>query len=104
MTLFAPGFIIDMTPPRPQISLLELLSAGLFFIQTVGDPGSHGPVGVGTQGTGPAGVGGTALQVPKGITLAIGLLSIIFAAGFPSIITILSGKIIRGVGAAPIVH
>jgi hypothetical protein len=95
--------------------LQELLSAGWFFIRTVGLPGIHGAVVTGTHGIwvrtpSEAAVAAATcgfakdLHIPKGIMLTIGLLSIMVAAGLFSPLTILSGKTINSDGVAPKLH
>ena len=51
-TVSAPGLVIWITPPQAHISLLLLLSAGLFPTSTRGDPGVQGAGVTGTQGMG----------------------------------------------------
>ena len=48
----ATGFVTCMTPPYRHISLLVLLSAGRFSINTLGEPGAHGKATAGTHGAG----------------------------------------------------
>ncbi len=92
-----------------------LFSAGILPIRTVGEPGAHGATVAGTQG---AGVGAPkeavvaamtaglalALHILKDSILTIGLLSIIVAAGFMDVCTLLADGTIREAGAAPKVH
>jgi hypothetical protein len=92
-----------------------LLRAGILPIKTVGEPGAHGETVFGIQGCGvktpsaadvAAATWGLAreLHVPKGMMLAIGLLSIIVAAGWFDVITLLAGNTVSVPGAAPKVH
>ncbi len=73
----------------------------------VGLPGIHGATVTGTQGMGimPPSVGGFAgdLQMPKGIMLSIGTLSIMFAAGMV-VMTLDFGSTNIGEGATPKLH
>jgi hypothetical protein len=87
-----------------------LLRAGILAINTVAEPGAHGATVLGTQGpgvkTGPFQLVGFAVELhtPKGMMLAIGLLSIIVAAGWFEVITLLAGNTTSVPGAAPKVH
>jgi hypothetical protein len=92
-----------------------LLSAGMFPIITVAEPGAQGAAVAGTQGMGvstpmaaavaAATVGfAMELHIPNGGILAIGLLSMIFAAGGPPAMTLLAGRTLRVLGARPKLH
>lgn len=96
------------------ISLDELFKAGIFFISTVGEPGTQGATVFGIQGIGvktpkAAAVAeatvGLAIDIhtPNGRIFTIGLLSIIFATGVVAVV-ILSGKTFKTLGAAPKLH
>jgi hypothetical protein len=80
-----------MTPPQVHISVELLFSAGMFSTRTEGEPGVHGAGVTGTHGIGVntpraaavavATVGfAMLLHMPKGTILAMGLLSMMFAA------------------------
>jgi hypothetical protein len=111
-TVIQPGIVIDITPPQLHISLLELLSAGVFATITVGDPGAHGAVVRGTQGMGvntPKLAAVAAIttgllreeHIPNVGTLIIGLLSMMVAIGrFPAMV-LPSGNTASTPGAAP---
>lgn len=109
-----PGTLMEMTPPHMHINLELLFSAGMLPISTVGAPGTQGAMVMGIQGMGvrtpsaaavAAATMGLAkdMHVPKGMTLAMGLLSKILAAGVP-VMTLLSGITIKEPGAAPNEH
>ena len=81
-----------ITPPHMHISLLELDSAGMLPISTVGLPGTHGATVFGTHGMGVSTPSAAAvaaatvgfamlLHIPKGGMFTKGLLSMMFAAG-----------------------
>jgi hypothetical protein len=111
----APGFVIVITPSQVQFKVQVALSAGLFLIITVGEPGTHGVVVTGTQGAGvgtpraadvaaiTAGFVG-ALHMPKGMMFFMGILSIMVAAGMLAPLTRFSGVIVRVDGATPNEH
>ena len=106
-----PGLLMDIAPPQLHISLDELLSAGLPPIITVGEPGAQGAVVTGMQGIGvsapiaaavAAATVGFArdLHIPNGITLTIGLLSMIVAIGM--LVTVrFSGRTFNTDGVIP---
>jgi len=115
MTVNCPGRLIEMTPPHMHMSLELLLSAGMLPSNTVGAPGTQGAMVMGMQGMGTntpsaaavaAATMGLAIDwhMPKGMTLAMGLLSMMLAAGGPPAITMLTGMTIREPGATPNVH
>jgi hypothetical protein len=94
--------------------LEELFKAGIFPINTVGAPGTHGAIVMGIQGMGVRAPKAAAvaaatigfamlLHIPKGGTFIIGLLSIILAAGAPVMVR-LSGNTDRVLGATPKGH
>lgn len=103
------------TPPCTHISLQLLSTAGMLPIITVGTPGIHGPGKTGVQTPGVrtpsaaavwAAVGGfgSIVQTPKGKMFTIGLLSMMFAAGLPPIVTRFVGSTTSDDGAAPAEH
>ena len=47
-----PGKVMLMTPPHVHMHVEELLSAGMFPIITVEEPGAHGAFVTGTHGMG----------------------------------------------------
>src|SRR5262245_14735183 len=91
-----------------------LLSAGMFAIITVGDPGAHGAGMTGTHGMGvstpiaaavaeaTAGLDGV-MHIPNGGMFTIGLLSMMLAAGAPAIV-LLVGRTLSELGAMPKLH
>ncbi|CDH47257.1 conserved hypothetical protein [Candidatus Contendobacter odensis Run_B_J11] len=92
-----------------------LLSAGMLPNSTVGDPTTHGAGMTGTQGIGvstpsaaavaeaTAGLLGV-MHMPNGGILAMGLLSMILAAGMLLVITLFCGSTIIVLGATPKLH
>jgi hypothetical protein len=96
------------------ISLDESFSAGKLPINTVGAPTTHGAGVTGIQGMGvntpkaaavAAATMGLAIDehTPNGGMLAIGMLSMMVAAGVP-VITQFTGSTTRLLGAAPKLH
>jgi len=110
-----PGLVIEIVPAKAHMHLLVLLSAGMFAIKTVAEPGAQGPTMVGMQGIGvstpkaaavaaaTAGFAGER-HIPKGTIFTNGLKSIILAAGTPSAIVLFKGGTINVLGAMPCVH
>lgn len=104
-----------MTPPQVHIHLEVLFRAGWFLIITFGDPGAQGPGVTGIQGAGvrtpiaaevaaaTAGLVGV-VHMMKGIIFAIGLLSIIVAAGCFEAFTMLAGITVIVLGPVPKEH
>jgi hypothetical protein len=85
------------------------------LIRTVGAPGAHGAGMFGTQGMGVSTPEADAvadatlgfamlMQLPNGMMFTMGLLSMMFAAGWLLVLTILSGRTLNVLGAMPIVH
>lgn len=111
----APGLVIDITPPHVHMHVPGLFSAGILPISIIGEPGAHGAGITGTHGTdvstpraaavtaATAGFDGV-VHIPNGGMFAIGLLSMMFAAGMFSIITLLTGNTTRDEGATPKLH
>lgn len=104
-----------MTPAYEHISLQLLLSAGLFPIITVTEPGIHGPAGAGMHGIGvstPSAAAVAAATVgfamlmhgPKGLMLSIGTLSMMVAAGLPPAMVLATGSTPNGDGIDPKLH
>ena len=115
MTVNCPGRLIEITPPHMHMSFELLLRAGILPSTTVGAPGTQGAMVMGMQGIGTktpnaaavaAATMGLAIDwhMPNGMTLAMGLLSMMFAAGGPPAITMLIGITISEPGATPKVH
>lgn len=85
ITVFvAPGFVMLMVPPQLHMHLEFALSAGMFLTITLGEPGVHGAIVIGTQGIGvstPAAAAVAAatcgfagdLHTPNGLMFTIGL-------------------------------
>ncbi len=110
-----PGVTTLITPAQLHIHLLELFSAGLLPIITVGEPGTQGAEVTGMQGWGvktplaavvAAATWGLAneLHMPKGMIFFIGMLSMIVAAGILVALTRFSGVTIKALGATPKEH
>lgn len=101
-----------MTPPQMQFRVDVLFRAGMLPIMTVAEPGTQGAGVAGIQGAGvktplaadvaamTAGLVG-ALHMPKGITLVIGMLSMMVAAGTLLVLTSLAGSTVSVDGATP---
>jgi hypothetical protein len=114
-TVICPAMLIEITPPHMHMSTEVLLRAGAPPTITVGEPGAQGAVVTGTQGTGvrtpraaavaaaTAGLVGV-IHMPKGMTFAIGILSMILAAGMPPAVTRFLGNTTRLLGATPKLH
>ena len=109
-----PGIVNWITPAQLHMHLEVLLSPGMLRTSTVGEPGAQGAGMTGTQGIGvktpsaadvaAATVGfASDWHIPKGGILAIGILSIIFAAGGPCPSTVGTGTT-RVLGANPKLH
>ncbi len=92
-----------------------LFKAGMLAIITVGEPGTHGAGVFGMQGMGvstpmaalvaDATVGlASDMHIPNGGIFTIGLLSMMFAAGGPPHITLLTGRTFKDEGAIPKLH
>lgn len=108
------GATIWITPPQLHINFESFCRAGIPPISTVGEPGAHGAPVAGTHGIGvntpiaaavaaaTAGFAGQ-LHTPNGITLTIGTLSTMFAAGAPAV-THEVGKTFSDEGATPKLH
>ena len=110
-----PSTTMVITPPDTQVSIELLFSAGRFASITVGEPVTHGAGVFGRQGPGvstpsaadvAAAVAGFRIdmQVPNGMMLTIGTWSLMLAAGWLSVLTILTGSTTSVLGAAPIAH
>jgi hypothetical protein len=107
--------VMVMTPPKEQTQvdpatkagLLPMVVCGAFGIQVPAIAGTHG-IGVSTPSAAAvaaATVGLAMLEhIPNGATLTIGTMSVMAAAGRPSIITRLIGSTLRVVGAKPNEH
>lgn len=106
-----PGLVMLITPPQLQIHFDVCDNAGLFAINTVGEPGAHGAEITGIHGIGvstpiaadvAAATCGFAIElhIPNGIMFFIGTLSIIVATGILDN-TLFSGVTIKVDGAIP---
>lgn len=95
--------------------MLELLSAGILAINTVGAPGAHGAAVAGMHGMGvstpkaaavaAATVGFAGLvHMANGRMFTIGLLSMMLAAAGPPAMTQLAGSTVSELGAVPKLH
>ncbi|MEY2451826.1 MAG: hypothetical protein QOD92_1400 [Acidimicrobiaceae bacterium] len=110
-----PGKPMVMTPPHAQLHMDGDVSAGMFPISVFTAPGFHGPAGTGTHGIGvstpsaadvaAATVGFARLvHMPNGGMFIIGTMSLIVAAGLPSMSTRLVGSTFNVDGATPKLH
>lgn len=110
-----PGKPMVMTPPHEQLHTDGDVSAGMLAINVFTAPGFHGPAGTGMHGIGvstpsaadvaAATVGFDKLvHMPNGGMFIIGTMSLIVAAGLPSIITRLVGNTVSVDGAMPKLH
>jgi len=113
LSVTSPGKLTEIIPPQLHISFEELFSEGMPRSMQTGQPGAHGAAVTGTQGMGvstpkaaavaEATVGlARLLHMPKVATFAIGLLSMIFAAGVVARMVGMSTE--RGTGATPKEH
>lgn len=114
MVVNCAGATIWITPPQLHINFESFCSAGMLPTSTVGDPGAHGAAVTGTQGIGVStpiaaavaaatcGLAGQ-LHMPNGMTLTIGALSMIVAAGAPDM-THAVGSTFKEEGATPKLH
>jgi hypothetical protein len=107
--------VTSITPPHIHISFELLFRAGIFLIITWGDPGAHGAGVTGTHGIGVNTPMAAAVaditdgldgdwHIPKGMMLAIGLLSMMLAAGLDVALTRFTGRTISELGATPKLH
>jgi hypothetical protein len=107
--------VIVMTPPNEQTQVEPDTSAGLPPIVVRGAVGIQVPAMAGTHGIGvstpraaavaAATVGFAMLEhMPNGAMLTIGTMSLMAAAGRPSIVTLLIGRMLSVVGARPKEH
>ena len=103
-----------ITPPHMQAQVEVLSNAGIPPSITVAAPGAQGATVFGTHGMGvktpraaavaDATVGlASDMQTPKVGIFTIGLLSIMFAAGAPTMV-LLVGSTLSALGAAPKLH
>jgi hypothetical protein len=94
--------------------LLVLLSAGMFAIKTVGEPGAHGAGITGTHGIGVNAPNAAAVadatvgfasdeHMPNGMMFTSGLLSMMFASGV-WVSVLFAGNTASVLGAAPKLH
>jgi hypothetical protein len=101
-----------MTPPHEHVHVLGDVSAGWPPIMVRVATGTHGPIGLGTQGIGVSTPRAAAvaeatdglaneLHIPNGGMFVTGTMSAIVAAGLPSIITRLFGITFSVEGATP---
>lgn len=101
-----------ITPPNAQLHTDGAVSAGMPPIKVFIAPGFHGPAGTGTQGIGvstpsaavvaAATVGFDGLvHMPNGGMFIAGTMSLIVAAGLPSMSTRLVGNTLSVDGARP---
>jgi hypothetical protein len=104
-----------ITPPYAQLQIDESVSAGMLATNVVGDPGVHGAGITGMHGPGVSTPSAAAVndavaglarleQTPNGGTFTIGLLSMMFAIGLLSAITLFCGITFIVDGATPNEH
>lgn len=110
-----PAKVMSMTPPHAHIHIEPETKAGFPPIITCGAPGIHGPVVTGMQGIGvktPSAAAVAAatvgldrlVHIPNGGTFRPGAISVMVAAGLPSVVTRLTGNTDSVLGATPKVH
>jgi hypothetical protein len=101
-----------MTPPHEQLQSDGAVSAGMLPIKVFAAPGFHGPNGTGTHGIGVSTPSAAAVaaatvgfdrlvHIPKGGMFIDGTMSLIVAAGLPSMKTRLVGNTLSVDGATP---
>src|SRR5258707_11337523 len=106
---------MSFPPPQLHISFELLFSAGILPIITVGDPGAQGAAVTGTHGMGVSTPSAAAvaaatigfdgeLHIPNGGIFAIGMLTIIVAAGGPPPMVAFVGSTTRLLRATPKLH
>ena len=111
MVVVCAGLVIEITPPQLQLHMEELFNAGWPPSITVGAPGDQGAAVTGMQGIGvntpnaaavaEATVGFEGdMHMPKGGMFTVGLLSMMLAAGAPTMV-LLAGSTLSALGAAP---
>src|SRR4051812_13873132 len=104
-----------ITPPAMQFSVELLFKAGWLVSMTVGEPGDQGMGVLGRQGPGvgvpsaaavAAAVAGLPWDMhgPNGLMFTIGTWSMMLAAGWLKVLTILAGSTARAPGAGHIEH
>src|SRR5262245_63116500 len=104
-----------MTPPHTHMHVLPDVTAGWPPISVRVATGIHGPAGFGTHGIGVSTPRAAAVaeatdglanevHIPKGGMLVTGTISMMFAAGLPSIITRLFGSTFNDDGVTPRLH
>jgi hypothetical protein len=114
-TVAWPALEMVMTPPHMQFRVQTLVRAGILPILTVAEPGDQGATVLGMQGWGVKTPDAAAVadatwglanevHMTNGITLAIGLLSIILAAGTLFAFTLLAGVMTSELGPVPKLH
>jgi len=110
-----PGTVTVMTPPHTHWHVLGDVTAGCPPIRVRVATGVHGPAGFGTHGIGVSTPRAAAVadatdglanevHIPKGGMFVTGTMSMMFAAGLPSIITRLFGSTFNADGATPKLH
>jgi hypothetical protein len=110
-----PGAATCITPPQRQFSVETLSRDGWFPRRTVTAPGTQGVIVTGMHGCGvrtpkaaavAAATAGLAMLVhaPKGWIFTMGLWSMMVAAGWLFVITLLTGRTASWLGARPKLH
>lgn len=111
----APGMAMVIAPPQAHMHWEPIVSAGVPATTVRSAPGTHVPTTAGTHGMGvntpsaavvAAATMGLArlIHIPNGGTFSIGTVSVVTAAGLPSISTRGMGSAFNVDGAAPKVH
>jgi hypothetical protein len=104
--------LMVIMPAHMQVSWQLVSSAGRLAMVTVGVPGVQGAGSTGMQGAGvgvPSAAAVAAItagllgleHMPNGITLSMGMWSMIVAAGVPPAVTRLTGSTVSDEGATP---
>jgi hypothetical protein len=110
-----PGTATCIRPPHKQLRVHVLSNAGCLPSRTVVAPGIQGDMVTGIHGCGvrtpkaadvAAATAGLAklMHIPNGAIFTIGLWSMIVAAGWLLVITLLTGKTVNWLGATPKLH
>jgi len=110
-----PANEIEITPPHEQVHIAPAVNAGRPPISVRVAPGAHGATGTGTHGIGVNTPSAAAVadatvgllnvvHIPNGGMFTMGAISVMAAAGFPSMNTRLVGSTFSVDGAMPKLH